>query len=298
MRHERMEQRMDRRGWFHRMAGSAAVLAAMKWGGPKNAQAQAPSPAQKRKGRIRQSVSRWCFGNIPLDAFCRACVEMGIGGVDLLDPKDWPTLKQFGLVGTCTPTHGLAKGLNRKENHAECLAKIRAAIEATSAAGFPNVICFPGNREGLSDEEGAAVCVEGLKQVAGLAEEKNVTVVMELLNSKVNHKDYQADRTAWAVDVCKRVGSPRVKVLYDIYHMQIMEGDVIRTIQQNIKYIGHFHTAGNPGRHEFDDTQELNYQGICRAIADLGFQGCLAHEYTPTREPIPTLEKMLRLCEV
>lgn len=298
MHDKQTDRRIGRRGWFQRMAGGAAVLAAMEWGSGKSARAEETRTPPARKGRIKQSVSRWCFGKIPLDVFCRACVEMGIGGVDLLEPKDWPTLKQFGLIGTCTPTHGLGKGLNRKENHAECLAKIRAAIEVTSAAGFPNVICFPGNREGLSDEEGAAMCVEGLKQVASLAEEKNVTVVLELLNSKVDHKDYQADRTAWAVDVCKRVGSPRVKVLYDIYHMQIMEGDLIRTIRDNLDYIGHVHTAGNPGRHEIDGTQEIHYPAVMKVLADAQYKGWVAHEFTPKRDPLTSLREAVEICDV
>jgi hydroxypyruvate isomerase len=251
-----------------------------------------------RNGRIRQSVSRWCFGGIPLPEFCKACVDMGLVGIDLVGPADFALLKEFGLLGTCTPSHSLTKGLNRRENHALCLQQIRDAVEATAAAGFPNVVCFSGNREGISDEEGARNCVEGLRQVAGLAEAKQVTLVLELLNSKVDHKDYQADRTAWAVDICKRVGSPRVKVLYDIYHMQIMEGDLIRTVRDNIAYIGHVHTGGNPGRHEIDDTQEINHRPLMEAIAASGYQGYVAHEFVPTRDPLTSLRQAVGLCDV
>ena len=251
-----------------------------------------------RKGRIQQAVSRWCFSKIPAGDFYKACVEMGIVGIDLVGPSEWTLLRQFGLICPCTPSHSLTKGLNHKENHELCLKQIREAIEATAAVGFPNVVCFSGNREGISDEEGAANCVEALKQVAGLAEAKDVTLVMELLNSKVNHKDYQADRTAWGVDVCKRVGSPRVKVLYDIYHMQIMEGDLVRTIKDNIAYIGHFHTGGNPGRNEIDETQEINYLAVAKAIAESAYQGYVGHEFVPTRDPLTSLRQAVELCDV
>ena len=250
------------------------------------------------KGRIKQGVSRWCYGGIPDAEFYRACVDMGILGIDLVGPDAWAGLKEFGLICTCTPSHSLTKGLNHKENHAECIARITDAVNATSAAGFPNVVCFSGNREGISEEEGADNCVEGLKKVAALAEAKNVTLVVELLNSKVDHKDYQADSTAWTVDICKRVGSPRVKVLYDIYHMQIMEGDLIRTIRENIDYIGHFHTGGNPGRHELDNTQEISHIPVMQAIAESGYQGYVGHEFVPTRDPLTCLREAVALCDV
>jgi len=252
----------------------------------------------QRKGRIKQSVSRWCYGGIPMKDFCKNCVELGIGGIDLVGPGDWPVMKEFGLVGTCTPSHGLPVGLNHKENHEECLKKIREAIEKTSEAGFPNVICFSGNRKGFSEEDGAANCVEALKKIAGFAEEKKVTLILELLNSKVNHKDYQADHTAWAVDICKKTGSPNIKVLYDIYHMQIMEGDLIRTIKDNIQYIGHFHTGGNPGRNEIDDTQEINYKAVMQVIAESKYSGWVAHEFIPKRDPLTSLKQAVEICDV
>ncbi|MBN2450225.1 MAG: TIM barrel protein [Lentisphaeria bacterium] len=250
------------------------------------------------KGRIRQAASRWCYNKVPAAEFYAACREMGLVGIDLVGPAEWPLLKEHGLICTCTPSHSLTKGLNRREHHEVCLNQIRASIEANAEAGFPNVVCFSGNREGISDEEGAANCVVGLKQVAGLAERRKVTLVIELLNSKVNHKDYQADRTAWTVDICKRVGSPRVKVLYDIYHMQIMEGDLIRTIRENIDWIGHFHTGGNPGRNEIDQTQEICYPPVMRAIAESTYDGYVGHEFVPTRDALTSLREAVALCDV
>jgi hydroxypyruvate isomerase len=189
-------------------------------------------------------------------------------------------------------------GINRKENHAGIEQRLRAAMKAAADAGAPNVIVMSGERKGMGDAEGADNAVLFLNNVKSMAEDLGVTLCIELLNSKVNHPDYMADHTSWGAEVCKRVNSPRVKLLYDIYHMQIMEGDVIRTIRDNIQWIGHFHTAGNPGRHEFDETQELNYTAICKAIVETGFQGYVAHEYTPTKDPIPTLEKMMAICDV
>jgi len=254
----------------------------------------------KLKGRIKQSVSRWCFGKIPMDPFCKACAEMGLKGIDLVGPREWPTMKKYGLVGTCTPgSIGIAKGLNDKANHEKALARLRQAIEATAEAGFPNVICMSGNRGTVSDEEGRKNCVEAIKQVVGLAEKKDVTIVMELLNSKVDHKGYMADHTDWLVEVVKRVGSPRFKALYDIYHMQIMEGDIIRTIRANIDYIGHFHTGGNPGRNEIDETQELCYPAIMKAIAETTYDGYVAHEFVPKRKPpLDSLRQAVRICDV
>ena len=289
---------ISRRNILQGIAGGTALLAAGNPGSSKLIAQEATVKTAKLKGRIKQSVSKWCYGKIPMKDFCKACVEMGIGGVDLVGPGDWPTLKEFGLIGTCTPSHGLTVGLNRKENHEECLKKIREAIEKTSEAGYPNVICFPGNRNGISDEEGAANCIEALKKVVGLAEEKKVTLIMELLNSKVNHKDYQADHTNWAVDICKKVGSPRMKVLYDIYHMQIMEGDIIRTMKENIEYIGHIHTGGNPGRNEIDDSQEINYKAIMMALTETKYDGWVAHEFVPKRDPLTSLKQAVEICDV
>jgi hydroxypyruvate isomerase len=195
-------------------------------------------------------------------------------------------------------THGLTKGLNRKENHEECLEKIRTAIDAASENGYPNVISFPGNREGMPDDVGVENSVIALKQIAGYAEKKGVTICLEYLNSKVNHKDYMFDHMAWGVEVCKKVGSESVKILYDIYHAQIMEGDIIRTIHDNKEYIGHYHTGGNPGRNEIDETQELYYPAIMRTIAETGFKGYVAHEFIPKKDPIQSLAYAVRICDV
>ncbi len=251
-----------------------------------------------RNGRIKQSVSKWCYGKIPLPEFAKTCAEMGMHGIELLKPDAFPVLKEHGLVCAMTSCGTLTLGLNHTEYHEPSLQAIREAIDATAAAGFPNVICFSGNRAGIDDDEGMANCVTALKQVAALAESRNVTICMELLNSKRNHADYHCDRTAWGVEMCKRVGSPKVKLLYDIYHMQIMEGDVIATIRENIEYIGHFHTGGVPGRHEIDDTQELNHPAIMRAIVDAGYTGYVGHEFVPTGDPLTSLRQAVALCDV
>ena len=237
--------------------------------------------------------------NLDLEGECREAARLGACGIDLVGPEAFPLLKKYTLLPTLVPGgSGIKEGINDKKNHSAIDRRMREAIKAAAAAGAPNVIVLAGDRKGLTDEEGLNNSVLFLNNIKALAEEQGVTLCMELLNSKVNHPGYMCDHTTWGVEVCKQVNSPRVKLLYDIYHMQIMEGDVIRTIQQNIRYIGHFHTAGNPGRHQFDDTQELNYMGICRAIADLGYQGYLAHEYTPAKDPIETLDNMMRICEV
>jgi len=251
-----------------------------------------------KNGRINQSVSRWCYGKIPLDDFCVAVKNMGLNAIDLLGPNDFPTLKKHGLVCSMIETHGLKKGINTKDNHAECISKIRSAIDAAAEYGFPNVISFPGNRNGTSDEEGIENSVTALKQVVGYAEEKKVTICLEYLNSKVNHKGYMFDNMNWGVHVCKKVGSERVKILYDIYHAQIMEGDIIRTIQNYNQYIGHYHTGGNPGRNEIDDTQELYYPAIMRAVVETGFEGYVAHEFVPRRDPLTSLAQAVQICDV
>jgi hydroxypyruvate isomerase len=255
----------------------------------------------RRPGRLKQGICRGVFGGLKLDleAQCREAARLGAWGIDLVGPEAFPALKKFGLIPTMVPGGGSIKqGINDKNNHADIDRKMREAIKAAAGAGAPNVIVMAGDRKGLTDEEGLENSAAFLSGIKSLAEDSQITLCIELLNSKVNHPGYMCDSTAWGAKLCQRVNSPRVKLLYDIYHMQIMEGDVIRTIRNNIKYIGHFHTAGNPGRHEFDDTQELNYQPICKAIADLGYQGFLSHEYSPTKEPLETLDKMMRICEV
>ena len=251
-----------------------------------------------KKGRLKQSVCKWCYGKLSLEDMCKEAVKLGLVGIDLLRPEDFPMLKQYGLVCTMVSSSPLSDGLCDEKYHESSLKAMNDAIEATSAAGFRNVICFSGNARGIDRKTGMKNCVAALKKIVGVAEKKNVILNMELLNSRVDHADYMCDNSAWGIELCKEVGSNNFKLLYDIYHMQIMEGDIIRTIQQNFQYIGHFHTAGNPGRHEFDETQEIYYPPICKAIADLGYQGILSHEYTPTKDALPMLEKMMRICEV
>ena len=250
------------------------------------------------KGRINQSVSQWCYGKWSLDELCQVSKRLGLKAIDLLGPGQFATVKKHGLVVSMVNSHSLTNGLADRKYHDECLARLREAIDATSEAGFPNVISFSGNRRGIPDDVGIENAVAALKKIVGHAEKKNVTIVLEYLNSKVNHKDYMFDRTAWGVEVCKQVGSERVKILYDIYHAQIMEGDIIRTIRENKDYIGHYHTGGNPGRNEIDDTQELYYPAIMKAIAETGFKGYVAHEFVPKRDPLESLTYAARICDV
>jgi hydroxypyruvate isomerase len=250
-------------------------------------------------GRLKQSVCRWCYPKIPMDDFCRQAAELGLSGIDLVEPEDWPTVRKYGLVPTVTQGKSkIQDGWNRKESHERLELEMKERIARAAEAKVPNVITFSGNRAGMGDEEGKENCIIGLRRVKKYAEDSGVTIVLELLNSKVNHKDYQCDHTAWGVDVCKGVDSPRVKLLYDIYHMQIMEGDIIRTIRDNFQYLGHFHTGGVPGRHELDDTQELQWRTIAKAIADLNFQGYFAHEFVPVRDPMTSLKEAVVLCAV
>ncbi len=253
----------------------------------------------KINGNIKQSVCRGCYKNIPLEKLAQEAKRIGYRSIELLVPEEYKVVKQYGL--TCAMLKGacsIPDCLNRTKNHDQVEKKLREYIEFAADNGLPNVICFSGNRRGMSDEEGLKNCTVGLKRIVGFAEEKKVTICMELLNSKVNHKDYMCDHSAWGVELVKKVGSPRFKLLYDIYHMQIMEGDVIRTIQSNKEYIAHFHTGGNPGRHEIDETQELNYAAIVRGIVATGFDGYLGQEFTPVRDPLTSLAQAFRICDV
>ncbi len=256
------------------------------------------------KGRIKQSVSRWCYDGVvkDYDEFAKQCAAMGLKGIDLVDPKDWDTLKKHGLVATMVPGAGsIGDGLNDKKNHERCMEQFKKNIPAAAQAGWPNVITFSGNRRGKGDEESWEACAEILKEAVKIAEDQKVTICMELLNSKVDHKDYQCDHTLWGVELCKRVNSPRFKLLYDIYHMQIMEGDIIRTIRENIAHIGHFHTGGNPGRKDINETQELWYPPIMKAIAELQdqgkYDGYVAHEFVPING-MQSLKDAVLLCDV
>ncbi|MEH3104654.1 MAG: TIM barrel protein [Sphingomonas phyllosphaerae] len=257
--------------------------------------------APPRAGRLKQSVSRWCYQNIPLDKLCAAAAKMGLQGIDLLQPAEYEIPRRYGLrctMGYAADIMTIPNGLNRRENHDAVEKAFRVGIPQAAKAGVPNVIAFSGNRKGMSDEEGAANSVIGLNRVKRIAEDHGVTICIELLNSKVDHADYMADHTAWGVRVAEEVGSPRVKLLYDIYHMQIMEGDLIATIKKNIKWLGHFHTGGVPGRHNLDDTQEVNWHAVARSVADLGFDGYFAHEFVPTGDPLTALAQAVRTCTV
>ena len=266
-----------------------------------------PATPPPRKGRIKQGVTRGVFGRgANLEDSCRDAARLGIKGFDLIGPADWPTLKKYGLVPSMYPGGPVGPGgtipvaLNRKENHEKIISAMHAAIDEAATNGVPNIITFSGNRNGMADAEGADNCVAALNQMKAHAEDKQITICMEYLNSKVNHKDYMFDHIAWGVDVMKRVNSPRIKILFDIYHAQIMDGDIVRNIRDNFQWIGHFHTGGNPGRHEIDDTQELNYRFVMQAIAELGFTGFVSHEYSPSQghDPIAELEKAIQICDV
>jgi hydroxypyruvate isomerase len=253
-----------------------------------------------KNGRLKQSVSRWPYQKIPLAEFCRAVAEMGLTAVDLLEEAEWAVARQHGLVCSMGYAGGgsIRDGLNVTANHDAIVRNFERTIPLAAAARVPNVITFFGNRRGMSDEQATATCIAGLNRVKKIAEDHGVTICIELLNSKVNHPDYQGDRTAFGAAIVKAVGSARVKLLYDIYHMQIMEGDLVRTIGDNKDLIAHYHTGGVPGRHELDATQEINWPAVCKAIVDTGFRGYLAHEFVPTRDPLTSLREAVVLCDV
>jgi len=266
------------------------------------AAAQTSTPGE-RKGRLKQCVTRGVFARgMSFEDTCREAASAGCYGYDLIGPEQWPVLKKYGLIPTMYPGPGgtIPDALNTVANHQVLEPKMHAAIDEAAANAVPNIITFSGNRRGMPDAEGADRCVAFLNRVKAHAEDKGVNICMEYLNSKVNHKDYMFDHIAWGVDVMKRVNSPRVKILYDIYHAQIMDGDIVRNIRDHFQWIGHFHTGGNPGRHEIDETQELNYRFIAQAIAELGFSGYVAHEYSPAqgREPIASLRQAMGIFTV
>jgi hydroxypyruvate isomerase len=282
-----------------RQALAAGAMAAVSAIAPRLAAGQ-PVTKVVRKGRLKQSVSRWCYKDIPDRDFYKAVADMGLPAVDLLKEDQWATVREYGLV--CSMGYGdggtIADGLNVVANHDAIVKGLTASLPKAAKLGVPNLITFFGNRRGMSDAEAIKNCVAGLNRLKGPAEDAGVTICVELLNSKVNHKDYQGDRTAFGMEVVTAVASPRVRLLYDIYHMQIMEGDIIRTIRDHKDWIAHFHTGGVPGRHELDDTQELQWRSVCAAIADMGFTGYVAHEFVPTRDPLTSLREAVALCDV
>jgi hydroxypyruvate isomerase len=291
---------ITRRDVLKAMAGSAALAALPSLGRSEDAKTvPAAQAAADPSGSFRHSACRWCYQKMPLEDLAIGAKRIGVESIELLDPADWPVVQKHGL--TCAMANGVTKiteGLNRTEHHAVMVPGMIERIGACADAGLPNVICFSGSRGGMDDEVGLANCAAALKQIVGEAEKRRVTVCMELLNSKINHPDYMCDHTAWGVELVKRVGSERFKLLYDIYHMQIMEGDVVHTIRENHGYIAHYHTGGVPGRHEIDQSQELNYAAIARAIKETGHRGFVAQEFIPVRDPMTSLAEAVAICTV
>lgn len=302
-----MTTRFSRRSALKSVAG-AAVAGSVASSLAARLEAAETAGGTGLKGRIHHSVCKWCYGKIPLETFCQAAREIGLRSVELLTVDDFPTLKKYDLVCAMVSgvPGGISNGLNRLENHDRIVAFYEKTAPLVAAAGYRNIICFSGDRKGMSDEQGLENCAAGLKRIAPLCEKHGVVAVMELLNSKIDHPDYMCDRTAWGVALCQRVGSEHFKLLYDIYHMQIMEGDVIRTIKGDAAkgipaaapYIAHYHTGGVPGRNEIDETQELYYPAIMKAIVETGFQGFVAQEFIPKRDPLTSLRQGVHICDV
>lgn len=292
---------LTRRSAIGRMTGAAAAIAVTSNLQKGLKAADEAASAAKLKNNVNHSVCKWCYEKIPLEEFCQSARAIGLQSVELLTVDNFPTLKKHGLQCAMVSgvPGGITKGLNRKEHHDEIVKWFEQATPVVADHGYPNIICFSGNRAGMSDEEGLENCAIGLKRLAPIVEKYKVTACMELLNSKRNHPDYMCDHTKWGVELVKKVGSERFKLLYDIFHMQIMEGDVCDTIRENHKYIAHYHTGGVPGRHEIDDSQELNYPRVMKAILDTGFKGFVAQEFIPKRsDPIASLRQGVQICDV
>ena len=260
---------------------------------------------EKLKGNINHSVCQWTYGFLPLEQLCMEAKKIGLKAIDLIAPKDWPVLQQHGLICSMCYIGGkvsLTEGWNNPKFHDQLIKDFLETIPLVAKAGYKNLICFSGSRNGMDDAIGLKNCVDGLRKILPLAEKNNVMIQMELLNSKVDHKDYMCDKTPWGVELCKQLASPNFKLLYDIYHMQIDEGDVIRTIRDNHQYIGHYHTGGVPGRHEINDSQELYYPAIMKAILETGFTDYVAQEFIPTgktnEDKISSLKKAVKICDV
>ena len=293
---------------FDRRTAIKGILAGtVTFGIPSDLLAFAHSPEALKlnlntlKGKINHSVARWCFSDFDIETLCVEAKKIGITGIDLVGPKDWPILKKHNLVSTmCNGAElNLVDGFNDPKFHEQLIKNYTEMIPLVAKAGYKNLICFSGNKRGKTDEEGWNNCVLGLQKILPLAEKHQVTLVMELLNSKIDHKDYQCDKTSWGVELAKRINSENFKLLYDIYHMQIDEGDVIRTIRENHKYIAHYHTGGVPGRNEIDETQELNYSTIMKAIAETGFTGFVGQEFIPKqKDKIASLKKAIEICNI
>jgi hydroxypyruvate isomerase len=294
-----MKTKLSRRSALSKITAGAAVASVSASLSERLAAADAGSGL---KGRVNHSVCNWCYEKkVPLEDLCRAGKQMGLQSVELLTTKDFPTLKKHDLICAMVSgvPGGITKGFNRLEHHDKIVAFYEETAPIVAQAGFKNIICFSGNREGMSDDQGLENCAIGLKRIVPICEKHKVVAAMELLNSKVDHKDYMCDHTNWGVELVKRIDSEHFKLLYDIYHMQIMEGDVIRTIRENHQFIAHYHTGGVPGRHEIDDTQELYYPAVMKAIVESGFKGHVAQEFIPARaDVLASLKQGVQICDV
>jgi len=292
---------MNRRYVLKQSALSAVAIAT---GGNLLSKMTVGEESMRLKNNINHSVCQWTYSHIPLEALCSMVKKIGFSAIDLIGPKDWQVLKKNGIDSSmCNGAEiGLTKGWNDAQYHGQLIKNYMDHIDLVAAAGYKNLICFSGNRDGKDDETGMNTCITGLKKIIGFAEKKGVVLQMELFNSKVDHKDYMCDKSAWGVELCKKLDSPNFKLLYDIYHMQINEGDIIRTIQRDHIYFGHYHTAGVPGRHEIDDSQELYYPAIMKAILSTGYKGYVAQEFIPTstseKEKEKALQKAIKICDV
>jgi len=293
---------MNRRDAIKGSLISAGVLASGNM--PVNASTTDNFKKNKLKNNIKHSVCSWTYNHLSLEQLCLLVKKIGFSAIDLVGPKDWHILQKHGVDSSmCNGAEiGLTKGWNDKQYHEKLIKNYTEHIEYVAKAGYKNLICFSGNRDGKDDEVGMNTCVEGLKNIMGIAEKKGVVIQMELFNSKIDHKDYMCDSSAWGIELCKRLGSPNFKLLYDIYHMQINEGDIIRTIQNHHMYFGHYHTAGVPGRHEIDESQELYYPAIMHAIHKTGYTGYVAQEFINTaktdKDKENVLEKAIRICDI
>jgi len=292
---------MNRRYVLKQSALSAVAIAT---GGNLLSKMTVGEESMRLKNNINHSVCQWTYSHIPLEALCSMVKKIGFSAIDLIGPNDWQVLKKYGIDSSmCNGAEiGLTKGWNDAQYHGQLIKNYMDHIDLVAAAGYKNLICFSGNRDGKDDETGMNTCITGLKKIIGFAEKKGVVLQMELFNSKVDHKDYMCDKSAWGVELCKKLDSPNFKLLYDIYHMQINEGDIIRTIQRDHIYFGHYHTAGVPGRHEIDDSQELYYPAIMKAILSTGYKGYVAQEFIPTstseKEKEKALQKAIKICDV
>ncbi|HTE33462.1 MAG TPA: TIM barrel protein [Chryseolinea sp.] len=294
-----INENASRRSALKKIIGTTAVFAGTSM--TQRIAAAEATLSNDLKGKVNHSVCRWCYSTIPLEDLCKAAKDIGIASIDLTGPEEWPIMQKYGLTAAMAngAGKGIVDGFNELKWHDELVQSYSEVIPKAAAAGLTQLICFSGNRRGLDDEKGIENCAIGLKRLMPIAEKHKVTIAMELLNSKVNHKDYQCDHTAWGAALCDKIGSDRFKLLYDIYHMQIMEGDVIATIRKYQKYISHYHTGGVPGRNEIDETQELHYPAIMKAILETGFKGFVAQEFIPKREDkIASLRQGVEICDV